>query len=250
VIEIIDYIKHSPFKLYISIFAILLAIITLILLRKTQKTKLRILLIYLHISLLILPIFMFAFSLGCDMSLLDGLISNCAAKVTETAIYIGIGIIILTLITGYFLMPKLFGARKKIKFEDKNLIKFVEENSRNIGIKAPKLYLIDDAKPDAFSYSTLGSSIFISVGMIELLNRKELEAVLLHELYHIKNRSSLYKFSNLALKILSPLPRFIRHNMDLDKEELEADNFAINEQGTSRNIINAKKKMGLFLDMV
>lgn len=195
-----------------------------------------------------LPPFMFAFSLGCDMSLLDGLISNCAAKVTETAIYIGIGTILLALLLGYFIMPRLFGARKTIKLEDKNLIKFVEENSKKIGIKAPKLYLIDDAKPDAFSYSTLGSSIFVSMGVVELLNNKELEAVLLHELYHIKNRSSLYKFSNLSLKILSPLPRFLDYNMNLDKEELEADNFAIKEQHTSKNIINAKKKIDLFFN--
>ena len=246
--DLISNFSNSPFKLYLSMLSIIFAIATFLLIKRAQKNKFKILLIYLHIFFLILPPFMFAFSLGCDMNLLDGIISHCAAKVTETIIYIGIGTIILSALIGYFIMPKFFSSRKTIRLKDKRILDFVNEESKKLNIKTPKVYLIDDAKPDAFSYSTIGSSIFISVGMIELLNKKELEAVLLHELYHVKNRSSLYKFSTIMLKILSPLSRFTSINSYLDHEEIEADNFAIEVQKTDRNILNAKKKVNSFLN--
>ncbi len=237
---------NSPFKMYISLLSILFAITTFVLIKRVQKNRFKVLFIYLHLFFLILPPFMFAFSLGCDMNILSSLISNCAVRVTETIIYTGIGAIILSILIGYFVMPKLFSSRNTTKLKEKTILRFVNKESKKIGIKSPKVFLIDDAKPDAFSYSTMGASILISVGMIELLSKKELEAVLLHELYHINNRSSLYKFSTLILRIFSPLARFASFNNDLDSEEIAADNFAMVKQGTSKNILNAKKKINLF----
>ncbi|MBI2672885.1 M48 family metalloprotease [Candidatus Woesearchaeota archaeon] len=246
ILRLTETFLNSPFKMYISLLSVLFAITTFVLIKRVQKNRFKVLFIYLHLFFLILPPFMFAFSLGCDMNVLSGLISNCAIKVTETVIYTGIGAIILSVLIGYFVMPKLFSSKNTKKLKEKTILRFVNKEAKKLGIKTPKVFLIDDAKPDAFSYSTISSSIFISVGMIELLSKKELEAVLLHEFYHVHNRSSLYKFSTLILRIFSPLSRFASFNKDLDDEEAAADNFAIEKQCTNKNILNAKKKINLF----
>ncbi len=79
--------------------------------------------------------------------------------------------------------------------------------------------------------------------MFELLNKLELEAVLLHEIGHIKNKSS---WNNIATKILrraSPLAHFSLTESKLNKEEVLADEFVIQEQDTARYLFAAKKKV-------
>ena len=102
---------------------------------------------------------------------------------------------------------------------------------------------MDKAKPIACSFKSFRSAIFVSVGMLDILSKKEIQAVLLHELAHIKQRSSVLKFSSFLMNVLSPLSLLARFHHDTSKEEREADKFAIRVQRTSKYINSAKKKI-------
>ncbi len=65
----------------------------------------------------------------------------------------------------------------------------VEEMSIAAGIPLPKTYIIDDPDPNAFATgrNPEHSSIVVTKGLLEVLNRDELQAVASHEMSHIKN---------------------------------------------------------------
>jgi heat shock protein HtpX len=65
----------------------------------------------------------------------------------------------------------------------------VEEMSIAAGIPLPKTYIIDDPDPNAFATgrSPEHASIAVTRGLLEILNRDELQGVAAHEMSHIKN---------------------------------------------------------------
>lgn len=62
------------------------------------------------------------------------------------------------------------------------------------GIPAPKIYIIEDTAPNAFATGRdpQHSAIAVTKGLLQKLDRRELEGVLAHELMHIQNRDTLY----------------------------------------------------------
>jgi Zn-dependent protease with chaperone function len=68
------------------------------------------------------------------------------------------------------------------------------------GLVLAKLYYFDSAVPRAFAS---GRSIFVSIGLLELLNDEELKAVLAHEAWHIYNNSRTPYLKQLAFMTFS-----------------------------------------------
>lgn len=66
---------------------------------------------------------------------------------------------------------------------------FVEKTARQAGIQKPKLYLVSDGTPNAFAFGRTpnNSNIAIHAGLLNILNKNEVEAVLAHEIGHVKH---------------------------------------------------------------
>jgi heat shock protein HtpX len=83
---------------------------------------------------------------------------------------------------------------KEIKKQDNpELYRLVENLCITAGLPMPKIYLIDEMAPNAFATGRNPKHAVIAVtrGLLEKLERSELEGVLAHELSHIGNRDIL-----------------------------------------------------------
>ncbi|SIR95840.1 M48 family metallopeptidase [Natronorubrum thiooxidans] len=64
-----------------------------------------------------------------------------------------------------------------------------ESLSRDMGVKTPKLMVMDMGVPNAFAVGRKGAGVVcVSTELMQLLERDELEGVIAHEIAHIKNR--------------------------------------------------------------
>jgi len=84
---------------------------------------------------------------------------------------------------------KLNGARFATDEEDRQLRLLLEGIVLATGLPEPRLYVIDDMSMNAFATgrNPENSVICVTKGLMEKLDKYELEAVLAHELSHIKN---------------------------------------------------------------
>lgn len=69
------------------------------------------------------------------------------------------------------------------------VVRMVENLAITAGLPAPKVYMINDPVPNAFATGRdpEHASIAVTTGIVQLLENEELEAVLAHEISHIKN---------------------------------------------------------------
>jgi heat shock protein HtpX len=80
------------------------------------------------------------------------------------------------------------------KADHPQLFNVVEELTIAAGLPMPKIYIIEDSAPNAFATGRdpHNASVAITRGLLEKLNREELQGVMAHELSHIQNRDILY----------------------------------------------------------
>lgn len=94
---------------------------------------------------------------------------------------------------GYFAGDKVAltssGAKQIQKEDAPELWRLVENLCITGGIPMPKVYIIQDASPNAFATgrNPKHASIAFTTGLLETLDRSELEGVVAHELSHVKN---------------------------------------------------------------
>ncbi len=94
----------------------------------------------------------------------------------------------------------LNGAREVTKRQEPRLYKTVENLAITEGMPMPKVYVIDDAAPNAFASGRDPNHAVVGVtrGLIDMMDDAELEGVMAHELGHVKNydiRVSLIAFA-------------------------------------------------------
>ena len=77
--------------------------------------------------------------------------------------------------------------------ENPELYRILENISIAAGLPMPKFYLINDSAPNAFATgrNQKHAVVVVTSGLLEILDRSELEGVLAHELSHIGNRDML-----------------------------------------------------------
>ena len=105
---------------------------------------------------------------------------------------------ILSLIS-YFSGSKILlavsGAKEVTKEVHPQLFNVVEEMKISAGLPAmPKIYIINDAAPNAFATGIKpeNSVVAVTAGLLARLNRDELQGVVAHEVSHIVNRDILF----------------------------------------------------------
>jgi len=98
---------------------------------------------------------------------------------------------LIALFQGDSLILSMSGARKIGPQDHPRLYNVVEEMKIASGLeKMPDVYIIDDPAMNAFATgrSPEHASVAITSGLLEKLNRDELQGVIAHEMGHIKNR--------------------------------------------------------------
>ena len=81
-------------------------------------------------------------------------------------------------------------ARELGEGEEKLLRDVVETLALGLGIPTPKIYVIEEPAPNAFATGRdpTHASIAVTRGLLDTMNRSELEGVIAHELSHVGNR--------------------------------------------------------------
>lgn len=104
--------------------------------------------------------------------------------------------IIMTIVSYWFsdkIVTSIAGAKPISSQENQELYRIVENLSIAAGLPAPKIYIIDDSSPNAFATGRdpKHSIVAVTTGLLQILDKQELEGVLAHELSHIGNRDML-----------------------------------------------------------
>jgi heat shock protein HtpX len=95
---------------------------------------------------------------------------------------------------GESILLSVSGAKKITRDDHPRLYNIVEEMKIASGLeKMPDIYIVDDPAPNAFATgrSPDRASLAVTSGLLQRLNRDELQGVIGHEISHIKNRDVL-----------------------------------------------------------
>lgn len=87
------------------------------------------------------------------------------------------------------LATAMAGANEITKKDNLRLYNIVENLSITTGLPMPKVYLIDDKAPNAFATGRdpQHAVVAATTGLLDIMNDKELTAVMAHEMSHVKN---------------------------------------------------------------
>ncbi|MDP3954886.1 MAG: M48 family metalloprotease [bacterium] len=112
--------------------------------------------------------------------------------------FVGIFLIITGIINlaSYYwsdrMVMAISGAKRIEKNEALELFRTIENLSIGAGIPMPKIYIINEAAPNAFATGRdpKHAAVAVTRGLLEKLDKLELEGVIAHELSHIQNYDS------------------------------------------------------------
>lgn len=105
------------------------------------------------------------------------------------------------------------------------LKKFIEEECQKHNIKYPKIGIIDDGAPNAFTYGRTrkDARIIITRGIFELLEEDEVKSVIAHEMGHIYHLDMMVMtFANLVPLVLYAIFEMLTSNNSSDSDDNKA----------------------------
>ncbi len=119
------------------------------------------------------------------------IVGSPAGGVAATALALGVGSItgIATYFSGDRLVLTVSGAKLVDEATAPQLLNVVREMAVAANVPMPAVYTIDDTAPNAFATGRdpAHASIAITTGLLEKLDREELQGVIGHELSHVRN---------------------------------------------------------------
>lgn len=113
--------------------------------------------------------------------------------------FVGMALIatgIMNFVSYYFsdkIVLGISGAKPIDEKSNKELYRIVENLCIASGLPVPKIYIIEDSAPNAFATGRdpKHATVVFTTGILQKLNKQELEGVAAHELSHVGNRDTL-----------------------------------------------------------
>ena len=111
----------------------------------------------------------------------------------QSILYIAVALSFFSAIFSYWFSHKIVLAMsnaKELKFEEnKEVYRMVENLCLTVGMPVPKIYIINDPAPNAFATgrNPKNGVIALTTGLLNRLEKSEIEGVIAHELSHIRN---------------------------------------------------------------
>lgn len=225
----------QPFTLAIIIGTVILAFITFSLIKFANTDRnTRLSLIYLHITSFIFLAFTFIVAMTCGMFLL-----NVFVAIIPIMLFIG-------MMATYLIGPRIYLWSLDVsETKDMRLNSWTKTYSKIMGVRKPILYVTDEIEPAAFSAYGITPKICISKPIMKILNAKEIKAIIVHELAHIRMKTQIFNISLSFLRFLTPFSLVHAFSGELDPDEIKADEYVKTIQGTSEYLNNAKGKISL-----
>ncbi len=133
-------------------------------------------------------------------------------------LYLGLMMAILMNFISYFFSDKIalsmYSAQRVSETENREIWwrvgPMVQNLTSRMGIPMPRLWAIPEESPNAFATGRNPShaSVAVTVGLLRLMDDRELEGVIAHELGHVKNRDILV--SSIAATIAAAITMLAR----------------------------------------
>src|SRR5437763_1825026 len=124
--------------------------------------------------------------------LIIGVLASGEGGAVAGAILLGLLGVAAALYAYYFgsaTVLSAMGAREADPRQYQQLYNIVQALAIGDGLPMPKVYVIDDPSPNAFATgrNPQHAAVTVTSGLLQIMNREELEGVLSHEMSHIKN---------------------------------------------------------------
>jgi heat shock protein HtpX len=102
---------------------------------------------------------------------------------------LGVGAALYSYYLGSATVLSAVGAREADPQQFQQLYNIVQTLAIGDGLTMPKVYIVDDPSPNAFATGRdpKHAAVTVTTGLLQMMNREELEGVLSHELSHVKN---------------------------------------------------------------
>jgi len=112
-----------------------------------------------------------------------------AVATTTIAVIIGVVLGVGSYFAGDKLLLAASGAKEVDEVSAPQLTNVVRELALAANVPMPKVYLIDDSAPNAFATGRdpKHASVAVTTGLVEKLDREELQGVIGHELSHVRS---------------------------------------------------------------
>ena len=205
----------------------------------------------------------------------------------KNGLFMGFAIAALMNMASYFFSDKIalamYSAQPVSESQNPQIWRAIGPMTRNLcermGLPMPKLWVIPEASPNAFATgrNPAHASVAVTAGLVEMMDQKEIEGVIAHELGHVKNRDILISsvaatlaaaitmlarmafffgprrdddehsgggmFGGLLMMILAPIAAMMIQMAISRTREFSADATAAKYAGTPYGLISALKKL-------
>jgi heat shock protein HtpX len=184
------------------------------------------------------------------------------------------------------LVIAMSGARPLSESEAPELYTMVRRLAQRAGLPMPRLYLVPEMQPNAFATGRdpQHGVVAVTQGLLQMMERSEVEGVIAHELAHIRNRDTLIMavaatiagaisalahmfyyatlffghrdersgnpLAALVLVIVAPLAAMIIQLAISRAREYEADRVGAMIAGTPMGLVNALRKLELAAERI